>query len=163
MRLIRYYIQILTYDLELSCSKARCMLYSTQFTGETEIYFYRRRSVLEVDIFHAAERVTGKSIIAVEAERYPGDPPIVGGSSDKARRILNSQPGYPGLDEIIKTVWLPQSAGIGKEAGFRSGRGSTSRLPCRPVRILALPRPGSGKSPAPWRLRRRSARPKRRS
>jgi hypothetical protein len=98
--------------------------------GDGEIYFYRTRSGLEVDIFHAAERVTGKSIIAVEAERRPGDPPIAGGSSDKARKILNREPEYPGPDEIIKTVWLPQSAGIGKEADFliRQGQHITAAL-----------------------------------
>jgi len=83
MRLIRYYIQILTWDLK-----------------------------------------------AVEAERCPGDPPILGGSSDKARRILNWQPAYPRLDDIIKTVWLRQSAGIGKEVDFliRRGRDITAAL-----------------------------------
>jgi UDP-glucose 4-epimerase len=61
------------------------------------------------EVIHEAERVTGKSIKVVEAERRPGDPPILVGSSDKARKILNWQPEYPGLDEIIKTAWFWQS------------------------------------------------------
>jgi acetyltransferase-like isoleucine patch superfamily enzyme len=73
-------------------------------------------------------RVTGKSIEIVEVERHPSDPPALGGSSDKARRILSWQPGYPRLDEIIKTVWLRQSAGIGEEVDFliRQGRDITA-------------------------------------
>jgi UDP-glucose 4-epimerase len=58
------------------------------------------------EVIHAAERVTGKAIKVVEAERRPGDPPILVGSADKARKILNWRPEYPGLDEIIKTAWL---------------------------------------------------------
>jgi len=60
------------------------------------------------EVIHAAERVTGKSIKIVEAEMRPGDPPILVGSADKARKILNWQPEYPRLDEIIKTAWLWQ-------------------------------------------------------
>ena len=65
------------------------------------------------EVIQAVERVTGKSIKVIEAERRPGDPPILVGSADKARRILNWQPEYQDLDEIIKTAWLWQSTGIG--------------------------------------------------
>jgi UDP-glucose 4-epimerase len=61
------------------------------------------------EVIHAAERATGKSIKVVEAERRPGDPPILVGSSDKARKILNWQVDYPSLDEIIKTSWFWQN------------------------------------------------------
>ena len=107
-----------------------CAIFHPIHVRDGEIYFYRTRSGLEVDIFHAADRVTGKSIEVVEAERRPGDPPLLVGSSDKARRILNWQPEYPSLDEIIKTVWLWQSAGIGKEGDFliRQGQEITTAL-----------------------------------
>jgi len=65
------------------------------------------------EVIQAVERVTGKSIKVIEAERRPGDPPILVGSSDKAKKILKWQPEYPSLDEIIKTAWLWQSTGIG--------------------------------------------------
>ena len=58
------------------------------------------------EVIHAAGRVTGKSIKVMEMERRHGDPPILVGSSDKARQILNWQPEYPDIDEIIKTAWL---------------------------------------------------------
>ncbi len=61
------------------------------------------------DVIRAAERVTGKPIKVVEAERRPGDPPILVGSADKARKILNWKPEYPSLDEIIKTSWFWQN------------------------------------------------------
>ena len=60
------------------------------------------------EVIHAAERVTGKSIKAVETERRPGDTPILVGSSDKARKNLTWQPKYPDINEIIKTAWLWQ-------------------------------------------------------
>ncbi len=60
------------------------------------------------EIIHAVERITGKSIKVVEGKRHLGDPPIVIGSSDKARRILNWQPKNPDIYEIIKTAWHRQ-------------------------------------------------------
>ena len=65
------------------------------------------------EVIHEAKLVSGKSIKVVEAERRPGDPPILVGSSDKARQILNWQPEYPDINEIIKTAWRWQSKVIG--------------------------------------------------
>jgi len=56
------------------------------------------------EVIHAAERIMGKSIKVVETERRPGDPLILIGSSDKARKILNWKTEYPDIGEIIKTV-----------------------------------------------------------
>jgi len=61
------------------------------------------------EVIHSVERVTGKSIKVVETQRRPGDPPILVGSADKAKKILNWQPQYPSLDVIIKTAWLWQT------------------------------------------------------
>lgn len=63
------------------------------------------------EVIRSVEHVTGKTIKVVEAERRLGDPPCLVGSSEKARKILNWQPQYPGLDEIIKTAWLWHSKG----------------------------------------------------
>jgi UDP-glucose 4-epimerase len=63
------------------------------------------------EVIHSVERVTGKTIKVVEAKRRPGDPPCLVGSSEKARKILNWQPQYSDLDEIIKTAWLWHSNG----------------------------------------------------
>lgn len=64
------------------------------------------------EVIGTAEHVTGKTIQIVKTERRPGDPPILVGSSDKARKVLNWHPEYPSLDEIIKTAWLWQSKGL---------------------------------------------------
>ena len=63
------------------------------------------------EVIHSVERVTGKTIKVVETKRRPGDPPCLVGSSEKARKILNWQPQYPELDEIIKTAWQWHSKG----------------------------------------------------
>ena len=57
------------------------------------------------EVIQAVERVTGKSVKVTETKRRPGDPPVLVGSSDKARKILGWQPQYPSLDEIIETAW----------------------------------------------------------
>ncbi len=61
---------------------------------------YSVREVLEV-----ARRVTGHSIPAVEADRRPGDPPELVGSSDRIGDALGWMPQYPGLETIIETAW----------------------------------------------------------
>jgi len=61
------------------------------------------------EVIHSVERVTCKSIKVLEVDRRPGDPPILVGSADKARKILHWQPQYTSLDEIIKTAWHWQS------------------------------------------------------
>lgn len=60
-------------------------------------------SVLE--IIAAAERVIGHKINYEFAPRRAGDPAIIVASNDKARQILNWQPKYTNIDEIIQTTW----------------------------------------------------------
>ena len=64
------------------------------------------------EVIQTAERITGKSIKIIEGPRRPGDPPILVGSADKARRILNWQPRYANLEEIVQTAWKWESNGI---------------------------------------------------
>ena len=70
------------------------------------------------EIIAAVGRVTGKSIKIVQAKRREGDPPILVGSSDKARKILNWLPQYQNIDDIIKTAWIWQTKKVeaGKQA-----------------------------------------------
>jgi UDP-glucose 4-epimerase len=49
--------------------------------------------------------VTDRDIKVVESDRRPGDPPVLVGSSDKARKILGWEPQYPALREIITHAW----------------------------------------------------------
>lgn len=57
------------------------------------------------EVIEVAQRVTGKNILAIAADRRPGDPPALVGSSDKARRILKWQPQYSDLNTIIEHAW----------------------------------------------------------
>lgn len=60
-------------------------------------------SVLEV--IHAVERVTGRSVKATTSPRRPGDPPALVGSATKARRVLGWTPRFDSLETIIDTAW----------------------------------------------------------
>lgn len=57
------------------------------------------------EVIETAREITGKEIKIVERERRAGDPPILVGSSDKAREILGWKPQYPHLKEIITDAW----------------------------------------------------------
>ncbi len=58
-----------------------------------------------------AEKVTGKSIKTVPAERSPGDPAVLVASSDKISEELGWKPNYPDLETIVQQcVELAQRA-----------------------------------------------------
>jgi len=57
------------------------------------------------EVIETARKITGKNIKAVEDERRPGDPPILVGSSDKAKEDLKWKPKYDDLSRIIETAW----------------------------------------------------------
>ncbi len=60
-------------------------------------------SVLEV--IKAAEEVTKRKIKFIKSDRRPGDPPILVGSSKKAKNILGWSLKYHDLSLIIETAW----------------------------------------------------------
>lgn len=53
----------------------------------------------------AAREITGKEIKAIECDRRPGDPPMLVGSSEKARKILGWQPQYADIKTILTHAW----------------------------------------------------------
>ncbi len=57
------------------------------------------------EIIEAARQITGKKIEIVESDRRAGDPPVLVGSSAKARKILGWQPQYPDIKDIISHAW----------------------------------------------------------
>jgi UDP-glucose 4-epimerase len=57
------------------------------------------------EVIEAAKAVTGKEIKVVYEDRRPGDPPVLLGSSAKAKQVLNWKPKYPNLPEIIHHAW----------------------------------------------------------
>ncbi len=68
----------------------------------------RGHSVREV--IETVRRVSGREFAVVEAERRPGDPPALVGSSAKVRQELGWQPRYPELEQIVETAWRWHSA-----------------------------------------------------
>lgn len=56
-------------------------------------------------VIETARAVTGKEIKAVDRDRRAGDPPILIGSSDKAKQTLGWHPQYPDLSDIISHAW----------------------------------------------------------
>jgi len=56
-------------------------------------------------VIETARQVTGRPIQAIACERRPGDPPMLVGSSDKARQCLGWHPHYRDLTDIIAHAW----------------------------------------------------------
>jgi UDP-glucose 4-epimerase len=57
------------------------------------------------EVIATAEKITQKPIKVIISDRRAGDPPILVGSSDRAREILGWQPRYASLSQIIKHTW----------------------------------------------------------
>jgi UDP-glucose 4-epimerase len=74
--------------------------------GESQVFNLGNGNGFSVrEVIETAKQVTGKEIKIVESDRRPGDPPILVGSSDKARTILGWNPKYPNVNEIISHAW----------------------------------------------------------
>ncbi|MBE9117909.1 UDP-glucose 4-epimerase GalE [Lusitaniella coriacea LEGE 07157] len=74
--------------------------------GKTEVFNLGNGSGFSVkEVIETAREVTGEEIKAVEQERRPGDPPMLVGSAKKARKILNWNPEYPNVREILAHAW----------------------------------------------------------
>jgi UDP-glucose 4-epimerase len=56
-------------------------------------------------VIETAKAVTGKQIKVDISDRRPGDPPILVGSSEKAKSILGWQPIYPNIKDILIHAW----------------------------------------------------------
>ncbi len=74
--------------------------------GDSEVFNLGNGSGFSVkEVIEVAKSITGCDIKVVECDRRPGDPPALIGSSDKARKILNWQPQYSSLEQIINHAW----------------------------------------------------------
>jgi len=72
------------------------------------------------EVIQMCEKVTGKSLKAIERPRRPGDPPRLVASAEKARRELGWKPAFPKLEQIVSTAWTWHRAhprGYGDGAG----------------------------------------------
>lgn len=57
------------------------------------------------EVIETARQVTGIDFPVIECDRRAGDAPILVGSSEKARKILNWTPQYPDLKTIVGQAW----------------------------------------------------------
>ncbi|TAE59220.1 MAG: UDP-glucose 4-epimerase GalE [Nostocales cyanobacterium] len=74
--------------------------------GNSEVFNLGNGNGFSVnEVITAAQEVTGINIPVKQCDRRPGDSPILIGSSDKAKNILNWQPKYPGIQEIVAHAW----------------------------------------------------------
>ena len=74
--------------------------------GQTNIFNLGNGNGFSVkEVIETARKVTGVKIIAKESDRRAGDAPILVGSSEKARQILNWNPQYSDLSKIIADAW----------------------------------------------------------
>ncbi|MBW4639238.1 MAG: UDP-glucose 4-epimerase GalE [Gloeocapsa sp. UFS-A4-WI-NPMV-4B04] len=74
--------------------------------GDTAVFNLGNGSGFSVkQVIETAQKVTGREIKVVESERRAGDPPMLVGSSDKARKILGWKPQYADIQDIISHAW----------------------------------------------------------
>ncbi len=57
------------------------------------------------EVIASAERVTGRRIQVETAPRRPGDPPVLVGSSERAKSLFGWSPRYADLETIIAHAW----------------------------------------------------------
>lgn len=58
-----------------------------------------------MEILRAIEHVTGKNVDYVIHPRRAGDPPRLIADASKASKLLNWQPSFLGIEDIIETAW----------------------------------------------------------
>jgi UDP-glucose 4-epimerase len=58
-----------------------------------------------IEVINTTKKLTGKEIKVTETNRRQGDPPILVGSSQKAKKLLGWKPKYDDLSQIISTAW----------------------------------------------------------
>jgi UDP-glucose 4-epimerase len=57
------------------------------------------------EIIESTRRVTGRDIPTTDKPHRAGDPPVLVGSSAKARGILDWKPQFADIDTIVRTAW----------------------------------------------------------
>lgn len=74
--------------------------------GKSEVFNLGNGNGFSVkEVIAAVQEVTGIKISVEECERRTGDSPVLIGSSEKAKNILNWQAKYPGIKEIVAHAW----------------------------------------------------------
>ena len=97
---IRDYIHV----VDLADAHIKALEY-LQGDGESDAFNLGNGQGFSVkQVIETAKKITGKEIKAEEVERRPVDPPVLIGSSDKAKEILGWDPKYHELSYIIETA-----------------------------------------------------------
>ncbi len=74
--------------------------------GKSEIFNLGNGNGFSVkEVIAAAKKVTDIDFPVKLGDRRPGDPPMLVGTSAKARKILGWQPQYPDIETIISHAW----------------------------------------------------------
>ena len=74
--------------------------------GKTDVFNLGNGNGFSVQqVIETARKVTGRAIKALECDRRIGDPPVLVGSGEKARKILKWQPQYSSLEDILTHAW----------------------------------------------------------
>ena len=74
--------------------------------GESDIFNLGNGNGFSVrEVIETVKEVTGREFRVEERDRRPGDPPILVGSSEKARKVLGWSPKYPEVKEIVAHAW----------------------------------------------------------
>lgn len=98
---IRDYIHV----MDLACAHIKALEYLQEGNDSNIFNLGNGQGFSVKEVIETSQKVTGKEIKVEEVERRPGDPPVLVGSSSKAREILNWHPKYPDLTSIIETAW----------------------------------------------------------
>lgn len=74
--------------------------------GESQVFNLGNGNGFSVrEVIESTRKITQKEISVVESDRRPGDPPILVGSSEKARKLLGWSPQYADIDKIVSHAW----------------------------------------------------------
>ncbi|MEA5551136.1 UDP-glucose 4-epimerase GalE [Anabaena cylindrica UHCC 0172] len=74
--------------------------------GNSEVFNLGNGNGFSVrEVIAAAEDVTGTVIPVQKCDRRPGDPPVLIGTSEKAKKILGWKPQYPDIKDIVAHAW----------------------------------------------------------
>lgn len=87
-------------------SRAHLLALEATSPGEHQIFNLGNGNGFSVrEVISATERVTGSEIPTREADRRPGDPPMLVAASERIRAELDWEPRKPDLEEIVRDAW----------------------------------------------------------
>lgn len=74
--------------------------------GESDFFnLGNERGTSVFEVIRAVKEVTGRQFAVTDAGRRPGDPAVLVGSCEKAKRVLGWNPLYPNIEQIVAHAW----------------------------------------------------------